>query len=175
MIMRRAVLVPIVLLLAACAGEDSAPAPPAQEPAADPTAAAAQEPTADAVWQQLQTQNYRSWPLFPGTTERYRGTDPHGAQLTTYVNELARGALAAGTFPLPDGSIIVKENYMPDGTFDASTVMLKRQGFNPQHNDWFWAKYDAAGTAEVSGRVEMCEACHGANRDRDYLMTAVSR
>jgi hypothetical protein len=134
-------------------------------------AAAEQEPTAESVWALLQSQDYRSWQLWPGTTPQYEGTEPHGMLLTTYVNELAREALANGTLPLPDGAIVVKENYMPDGTFDASTVMVKRQGYAPEHNDWFWAKYDAAGNADVAGRAEMCQACHSANRQQDHLMT----
>jgi hypothetical protein len=155
--------------LAACGGDD---APPADAPATLPAATARPpEPTAESVWARLQSENYRSWQLWPGTSERYEGTEPHGMLLTTYVNELARQALENGTVPLPDGAIVVKENYMPDGTFDASTVMVKREGYAPEHNDWFWAKYDAAGNAEVAGRAEMCQACHSANRQQDHLMT----
>jgi hypothetical protein len=155
--------------LAACGGEEEAPRDAAGTPSAAGEAASA--PTAETVWAQLESANYRSWRLWPGTSERYEGTEPHGMLLTTYVNDLALQALENGTLPLPDGAIVVKENYMPDGTFDASTVMVKRAGYAPEHNDWFWAKYDAAGNAEVAGRAEMCQACHSANRQRDHLMT----
>jgi hypothetical protein len=159
----------LALQLAAC-GTNDAP-PPDTEPA-PPAAVMEQEgPTADGVWAQLQSEDYRSWSLWPGTSERYEGAEPHGMLLTTYVNELARRGLEAGSLPLPDGAIIVKENYMPDGAFDASTVMVKRRGYDPEHNDWFWAKYDAAGVAEDAGRVEMCQVCHSANRQQDHLMT----
>jgi hypothetical protein len=155
-------------LLAACGDEQQPPPVPAS---AATEVGAPQEPTAESVWAQLQSEDYSSWPLWPGTTERYEGTEPHGMLLTTYVNQLARQALENGTLPLPEGAVVVKENYMPDGTFDASTVMVKRQGYAPEHNDWFWAKYDAAGNAEVAGRADMCQACHSANRQRDHLMT----
>jgi hypothetical protein len=156
-------------LLAACRGEEAPP--PVLDDREAPEVGARQEPTAESVWAQLQSEDYRSWRLWPGTSEQYEGTEPHGMLLTTYVNELARQALEDRTLPLPDGAVVVKENYMPDGTFDASTVMLKRQGYAPDHNDWFWAKYDAAGNAEVAGRVEMCQACHSANRQGDHLLT----
>lgn len=164
----------VTLVLVACEQREVPPeGEPVAEPAAQPdtTPVTGPEPTASAVWSYMQSENYRSWPLFPGTTERYPGTEPHGAELTTHVNDVAHEALSSGTLPLPEGSVIVKENYMPDGSFDASTVMYKSPGFDPEHNDWFWAKYDEQGEAEVSGRAEMCQSCHGENQDRDYLMT----
>jgi hypothetical protein len=166
----------LAIVLAACPADRPAAepaleeAPPAQ--AATPQAVAP-EPTDQAVWAHLREADYRTWPLWPGTTERYTGTEPHGMQLTTYVNDVALRALRQGTVPLPDGSIIVKENYMPDGSYDAATVMYKRQGFDPENNDWFWAKYDGQGVAEAAGRVQMCSGCHAAQQQRDYLMTAL--
>lgn len=164
-----------ILALAACRPDAPDAEPPAPGPVPLPQPSAVEEPTADGVWQQLQADDYRTWALWPGTSERYPGTEPHGMLLTTYVNEPARTALESGRYPLPDGAIVVKENYMPDGTYDASTVMVKRAGYAPDHNDWFWAKYDAAGTAEVAGRVEMCQSCHAAARDRDHLMTGAQQ
>lgn len=93
--------------------------------------------------------------------------------LTTYVNSIARDALASGATSMPAGAIIVKENYMPDSTFDAATVMHKVPGYNPDNGDWYWAKYDAAGVPEQGeGHPAMCQQCHAAARDRDYIMTA---
>jgi hypothetical protein len=165
---RNWIIIAATATLSACGGAEAPQ--PAQE-SAGTEVDAGQDPTAESVWAQIQSEDYRSWALWPGTSQRYEGTEPHGMLLTTYVNEIAREALANGTLPLPEGAVVVKDNYMPDGTFDASTVMLKRQGYAPEHNDWFWAKYDAAGNAEVAGRAEMCQACHSANRQRDHLMT----
>ena len=39
---------------------------------------------------------------------------------------------------MPSGAIIVKENYTPAGELAATTVMYKKSGYNPDHNDWFW-------------------------------------
>jgi hypothetical protein len=161
----------LLLLLTGCERDVAEEAPLVADSPAMPAAAAAPDTTAEAVWQHLQRADYRSWQLWPGTSPQYEGGEPHGMLLTTYVNELAHHALAERTMPLPDGAIIVKDNYMPDGSFDASTVMLKRRGYAPNHNDWFWAKFDAAGVAEDAGRVEMCQACHSARQDRDHLLT----
>lgn len=172
--MKHPIAITLVALAAACGGdrpagnESATPAPP---PA--PAAAVVPDTTDAALWSYLQEQDYASWPKFPGKGERYAGTEPHGALLTTYVNELARDALTNGAVTLPPGAILVKENYMPDSTLAAITVMHKVQGYDGDHSDWYWAKYDAAGVAEASGRVASCAECHGSHADRDYLMTAL--
>jgi Cytochrome P460 len=100
----------------------------------------------------------------------YEGTEPHGMLLTTYLNQAALEALNDKAGSVPDGAIIVRENYMPDGTYDAMTVMYKVQGYNPDHNDWFFTKIGADGTVQAEGQVEGCQACHSARRDNDYIM-----
>jgi hypothetical protein len=90
--------------------------------------------------------------------------------LTTYLNELALSAIEGGT-ELPGGAIVVKENFMPDSSLAAITVMHKVPGYAPEAGDWFWAKYLPDGTAEAAGRVAGCTGCHGANADADYLLT----
>lgn len=162
-----------LMALTACRGDDAEEQPaldtPAPETAITPVA---QDTTEAGFWAQLQTANYRTWARWPGTDELYPGTEPHGMLLTTYVNDLALDALTNGAAMMPDGAIIVKENYMADSTFAAVTAMQKISGYDPANNDWYWAKWDPDGVAEVAGRVEMCAACHGANREADYLLTA---
>jgi hypothetical protein len=157
----------------ACAADDEQQIEPlddvAQQPAAAPPAAP--DTTAEALWAHLQAADYRSWPRFPGTGELYSGTEPHGMLLTTYVNRIAHEALTHGAATLPAGAIIVKENYMPDSTFDASTVMHKVPGYDAANGDWYWAKYDQSGVPDGAGRVPMCQQCHAAARQRDYVMT----
>ena len=72
---------------------------------------------------------------------------------------------------MPDGAIIVKENYTPEGVLDATTVMYKVAGYNPEHNDWFWTKVAADGTIKKEGKVGGCQSCHGAQKDNDYILT----
>ena len=115
------------------------------------------------------------WPDEYGKSALYAGTEPHGMLLTTYANDLAHDALTNGATTMPTGAIIVKENYMPDSTFAAATVMHKVAGYDAQNGDWFWAKYDPNGVPEDAGRVAMCAQCHAGARQRDFLMTAVQR
>lgn len=174
-----------LMLLAACAdtgeeaenGEDqpessgeAATAPASGQQVAGP------DTTAAALWAHLEEEAYRdSWQLWPGTDPLYAGTEPHGMLLTTYANSTAYDALVAGQVAnLPPGSIIVKENWMPDSTFDASTVMYKVDGYNPDHQDWLFAKFDAAGVPDAFGRAPMCQACHQ-NAESGYIYTAVER
>lgn len=165
----------MTLMFACVRPDEEADQPPPELPAPEPAPAqpAAQAPdtTEAAFWAYLQDEDYRSWPLWPGKGELYTGQEPHGMLLTTYVSPLALDALTSGSPMMPEGAIIVKENYAPDSTFMAVTAMHKVAGYDPEHNDWFWAKWDTAGVAEVSGRVEMCATCHGANAAADYLRT----
>ena len=135
------------------------------------------EPNAQSVWSYLESAPYTDWPLFPGTSRFQPGMSPHGALLITYVNDTARTALTrrTGPFPagpLPAGSIIVKENYTPDRTLDAVTVMYKSAGYNPEHGDWYWLKRAANGNVDAEGMVVGCQNCHSAAA-RDYVLTEV--
>ena len=106
----------------------------------------------------------------------YQGQHPHGAILDTIEGTL--------TIDGEQGAVIVKNNYGgegvsiesvsndPDAYLAAVTVMFQRDGYDPDNNDWFWAKYlpdgsfdtNAAGMP-LTGRVakgmpEGCIACH---------------
>lgn len=125
-----------------------------------------------AVWASISnTSRYQDWKLFPGKGKFYEGTEPHGMLLTTYVNDQAFGALKSTVRPLPNGSFLVKENYKPDKTLAAITVMFKKRGYNPDAGDWFWAKYGPDGTIMKEGKVAGCIGCHTAGKVNDYVMT----
>jgi len=116
---------------------------------------------------------YTEWKLWPGKGKLYKGTEPHGALLTTYVNDVALKSIKAKK-GLKDGSIIVKENYMPDKMLAAVTVMYKVKGYNPEAGDIFWMKYAPDGKIEVSGKsgmADMCIGCHAKEKGNDYLYT----
>ncbi len=116
---------------------------------------------------------YTSWKLWPGKGKLYKGTEPHGALLTTYVNDVAMKSIKAKK-GLQDGAIIVKENYMPDKKLAAVTVMYKIKGYNPEAGDIFWMKYLPDGKIEASGKsgmVDMCIGCHTKVKGNDYLFT----
>lgn len=171
-------LVSGALTLGACAPSDQE-AETAGETAPEAEAQAEismPEPTAAAVWEHLQASDYTSWALWPGKGEQYQGAEPHGMLLTTYVNDLAQDALTNGARRMPVGAIIVKENFMADGTHAATTVMYKASGFDPEHNDWWWLKRDADGTIAAEGGPEgmaqMCIGCHSGKTDNDFIFTS---
>ncbi len=138
--------------------------------------------TGAAIWAHLKEQNYReNWSLWPGTEAFYKGNQPHGMLLTTYVNDVALHAMQDGASEMPNGAIIVKENYMPNRQLAAITVMYKQDGYNSQHNDWFFTKHLPSGELDkmekdgmsmpMQGRLPGCQNCHMAKRDNDYLFT----
>lgn len=135
--------------------------------------------TGPAMWAHIQEENYQeSWDLWPGKGEFYQGGQPHGMLLTTYVNDVALNALNAGETTMPDGAIIIKENYTPDRDLAAVTVMSKSDGYNADHNDWFFAKYMPDGSLDtapngmkMAGRVPGCQSCHQGVANNDYLFT----
>jgi hypothetical protein len=92
-----------------------------------------------------QTNPYTGWRMWPGKQAFYPGTRPHGALLTTYVNDTAFKAIEGGQKSLLPGSIIVKENYSPQKELMAITTMYKVIGYDPPHNNWFWVKYQPDG------------------------------
>jgi hypothetical protein len=158
----------------ACRGEERA------EEGALPEAEAMEEvqqvtlpdTTGATVWEFLETVDYRAnWTLWPGKGELYAGQEPHGVLLTTYLNPAALEAVTGKTGSMPAGAIIVKENYMPDSTLAAITIMYKVAGYDPDNSDWFWVKRLADGTLEVEGRGSGCIACHQAQSANDFIFT----
>ncbi len=113
---------------------------------------------------------YKNWQTWPGKGKMYKGTKPHGAFLTTYVNDIAIESIK-GKKGLANNSIIVKENYSPDKKLVAVTVMYKVKGYNPDGGDWFWAKYGADLSIMAEGKVNGCLGCHSAAKANDYVFT----
>jgi hypothetical protein len=132
-------------------------------------------PAADgkALWDYLKMEKYaKNWKMWPGKKAFYPGKEPHGALLTTYVNKIAYDAIKGKKGQLPDGAIIVKENYSPDKKLGALTVMYKVKGYNPAAGDWFWVKYLPDGKVAVEGKVDACINCHASAKANDYVGTA---
>ena len=140
------------------------------------------EEMAGELWNKMQVENYReNWEMWPGKNAFYKGTEPHGSLLTTYVNDSAYEAIMYKGGKMSPGAIIIKENYMPDKTLGAITVMHKIEGFNPDANNWFWVKFGQDGkvmtmekngmTMKLAGKVPGCINCHGVRSSNDYVYT----
>ena len=100
------VVLGVVLVLAACAGSDVTALP---------------ETTSGSVLAYLEEVDYQNndeWKLFPGSTEKYPGTDPHGMLLTTYVNPAAFEAIEDGA-TTPSGLDLGQGELLPRGEISA--------------------------------------------------------
>lgn len=117
---------------------------------------------------------YRAWELWPEKGRLYKGTEPHGALLTTFVNNAAYFSIKKKK-GMSAGSIVVKENYSADKKFAALSVMYKIKGYSPEGGDWFWAKYSPDGKVEASGKVKGCIDCHAKRKNNDYIFTGETR
>lgn len=113
----------------------------------------------------------KAFTLWPGKGELYTGQDPHGALLTTYVNDVTLESLKIMK-GMQNNSLIVTENYNPDRNLTSVTVMYKVKGYNPDGDDWFWAKYDPSFKILSEGKVKECMDCHGKVRDNDSIYAA---
>ena len=174
----------LVLVLSAC-GPRAEQTAPDQE--AEPTPPATQQvvdrpdTTGASMWAFLQRTNYQeNWSTWPDTGELYTGQEPHGMLLTTYLNDVALEALTNKAGAMPDGAIVVKENYRPDSTLAAVTVMYKVAAYNAEHNDWFFTKHLPNGELDtmpngiaMEGRLPGCQGCHRAQQANDYLFTGL--
>jgi hypothetical protein len=118
-----------------------------------------------------ETNPYLGWGYWPGHYGIYPGQSPHGAFLKVYANPIALKAAREGK-PMPNGAILVKENYGKDKTtLMAVTPMYKVKGYNPQAGDWFWAKYGPKGEVMAAGKPKGCVTCHSVKKSADWIFT----
>jgi hypothetical protein len=113
---------------------------------------------------------YKKWDMWPGKGELYKGTEPHGSLLTSYVNDIALQSIK-NMKGMDNNSIIVKENYAPNKKLVAVTAIYKVKGYDPENGDWFWVKYDANLNVLSEGKAKGCLACHGTVKDNDFIFT----
>ncbi len=128
-----------------------------------------------------ETNPYTEWGTWPNDEWNNFNTNlvsgaPHGNVVRIYVNEIALEAADGFDEELPEGSMIVKENYVgtdPDspGELDAVTIMYKVEGFNADANDWFWVKAKPDGSQiDAEGAVDGCIGCHSQEGHQDYVL-----
>jgi hypothetical protein len=132
----------------------------------------------DRLWQQLEEAGL----VGDGAmmARPYQGTAPHGEIIVTLEHELEVDG--------ETGALLVKRNYMGDDAtiqavsnnpaqyLDSITVMFQRAGYDPENNDWFWAKYRPDGSydtapndADLVGSPTGCVSCHSQEEDRVFL------
>lgn len=138
------------------------------------TASVTRIPPADGgqLWKYITTFNpYTKWKMWPGHEGMYAGKSPHGAYLKVYLNPIAYAAVDQKR-AMPNGAIIVKENYGKDKkTLMAVTPMYRVKGFNPDAGDWFRGKYGPKGKVMAAGKVKGCIKCHSVQKSKDWIFT----
>lgn len=115
---------------------------------------------AEALWDDFQAADYRTWeraPGFPGLTPSGAS---HGDEVEIFINDVLVDALAAGE-PLkrwPDGALIVKDGFR--GGEPHLVAAMEKRG-----DEWFWAEYEPDGEVLFSGSPGVCTRCHDAGAD----------
>lgn len=132
------------------------------------------EPSAatKAIWADLQ--GYGSWPTFAENPTPKASQSHMKAYVLAHYNDVVAAAIAGKTLPLPDGAIIVKDNFMSptDAQPMAVTVMAKQAG------SWYWIEAMPNGMVMVDttgqpleGNVAMCTGCHDGAKANDDVLT----
>jgi hypothetical protein len=177
----------ISLFVVGCSGETE-PAPTFESPSHDDDGQEnlpdepydgpeAVEPSRTALRVMDDVEDYEDWGTFVENPELRRSTGhaPGGkrAFVITFRNDVVAAAEVEATLPLPDGSMIVKENYASEADEAPTllTVMTKQQG------DWFWMQMTRAGQVSVDARgepleghdVDFCLGCHADVEDNDFV------
>ncbi len=138
------------------------------------SAALGGDPLAEALWDSIQ--GFESWPQpseWTGVLASEDGT--HGAFVQIFGDADTLSAVSAGS-EVPDGGILVKCGFdSAEDTIEESctlTAMQKISGYDSEHGDWFWAKFDlATGETQLSGQVSGCVGCHeSADADGDFVL-----
>lgn len=145
---------------------------PTQQPTPQPTSLPTATPEVDCIiGEDPSFADYKTWTRLNG-----QPISGHEKFVYVYVNELAKETyLSASGEPFPVCAKIVKEHLVSQNsqTVSEMTIMIKMPaGFDPEHNDWWWGLYDAAGkNAMMSGKVQVCIACHEPQADQDYVFS----
>lgn len=105
---------------------------------------------------------YQDWTVLASRTE---DSSAHPASVVTINQDQAEVApVGSLVFPLPDGTIVVKESQN-----DLIAIMEKRAGSNSEHNDWIFVEYNTSGA--LIGQDGSCWGCHSGAAERDYVFS----
>ena len=68
------------------------------------------------------------------------------------------------TYPLPQGSVLVKSMYSDPGMNNlvGYVVMQKLASGSSASGDWYWQEVDASRNVTNSGQIQNCIGCHQA-------------
>ena len=126
----------------------------------------ADQALADELWAEMT--GYNEW----SQHENWQGINPsidgtHGSHVQIWLNDSAFTAIQSLKTVMSENSILVKEGYSnaAGSSLTGITAMKKIAGYNPDHGDWFWAKYKSSGSVENAGKPNACVNCHAVGDD----------
>lgn len=156
------------LLLSGCASSAPVPAPATPTFIPTPTFTPESECSAETI---PSFADYVTW-----TKVNPKPIKGHETFVNIYVDDAAEDIyLSASGETFPECSMIVKTHLVSaEGeSITAVTVMVKMPAnFDPENNNWWWGMYDKDGkVAEMSGKVQVCIACHQPAADADYVFS----
>ena len=108
------------------------------------------------------------------------------AAVNYFVNPTGREAIEAKSFPVPVGTIIVKEKMShaafrlpaesspgdstPRLRLEALAAMIKREpGYDPGGGDWEYVYVPEPGGQVTRGTIANCKNCHARKQSTDFL------
>jgi len=139
------------------------------EPNLDPLKASEISP--ERLWQRItEESNYTQYAYWPGHEGEQPGQSPHGVIHRIHVNRTLLEALPVADSRAPVGSLIVKENLNAAHELYSITVMAKVDGYDPEHDDWYWAYFFPDGSVRVAGSPAGCITCHSGVASNDYVI-----
>ncbi len=128
--------------------------------------------TPELLWKRVTAEDdYHKYASWPERKPMQPGASPHGAFDNVFINDIVAGSIPLTNKPLPFGSLIVKEGYNIDKELINILVITKISNFNPENNDWYWARFAPDGKALYSGKVQACINCHLPFSRNDYLIS----
>jgi hypothetical protein len=114
--------------------------------------------------------NYKEFPMWPNFEGLQIGQSPHGRYHIIFIDPIMKNLLPIKERIVPYGSLIVKENFDADKNLSTITAMIKVKDFDPENNDWYWAKYDSKGNPQAEGKIDSCISCHIGKKDNDFII-----
>jgi cytochrome c553 len=138
-----------------------------------------QEEFVDTFWRFIVKKDaaYNTWQVLKRENAEDSIDNPHGEFTKTYANKVA----ADNPTGLPDGSILVREDYDTDQKRVSISVMYRVKDYYKEHGNWYWMKFLENGTAArtskedgnklVAGKVTSCVACHAKATGKDFVFS----
>jgi hypothetical protein len=97
------------------------------------------------------------------------------AYQAVFANSVGAEAYTIGSYPLPEGSVIVAEQHK-DPSCNSLTgydLMAKESaGYDATAGDWHWQKLDSNQRVLDDGRLKTCSSCHANPPCSDFLCSA---